>query len=82
MRSISPAVASRSVSSSSEPASSTSALANAALQRLAQRPAKQGMVIDDDEPVIRHARAERPHLKSGAGRSGRVRSPMASSPGI
>ena len=32
-------------------------------QRLAQRPAKQGMVIDDDEPVIRHARAKHPRSK-------------------
>ena len=32
-------------------------------QRLAQRPAKQGMVIDDDEPVVRHARAEHPLSK-------------------
>ena len=52
---MSAAVASRSISSSSEPASRISAFSNAALERLAQRTAKQRVIIDDDESVVDHA---------------------------
>ena len=69
MRSVSFAVASRSVSSSSEPASRTSAFSERRAQRLAERTAKQRVVIDDDEPVVRHAsRASEPQDRAGRGR--------------
>jgi hypothetical protein len=38
-------------------------------ERLAQRPAKQGMVIDDDEPVVRHA-PPASEARVGAGQPG------------
>ena len=69
MRSISARAPSRSVSSSSEPASCTCGVLERGSQGLAQRPSKQWVVIDDDELVgghlwIRYASS----LRNGASR--------------
>ena len=57
MRSISPAIASRSVSSSSDPASSTSALANAALSAWLSAPRNRGW----SSTMMNRWSAMRPH---------------------